>query len=213
MAVAVVIGGGLYYGFTVIPTRNALPSAGNPFTSAYLRSSAFSTRRRSSRGAHRASEALIPRSSEERSGVFPLSTRPSASTNTKGSSMEALHQKSATATSPRAASASSEAPARHSGRFASRAPVTRFLPSKCAARASTVTRWVARKRAAYSSPSIRALPTLSATKKEFDWMRSRNRVVYQVPFAVTRPSSQEPSAPASHVRERSGLSVGEPYPG
>src|SRR5258705_7920193 len=210
MAVAVVIGGGLYYGFTASPTLNALSRAGNPFTSEYLRSRAFSTLRRSSTGVQRARDALTPRSSEARSGVSPLSTCPSASTNTKGSSMDALHQKSATATSPCAASASTEPPARHSGRFASRAPVTRFLPRRCAARASIERRGLAWKRAEYSSPSIRALPTLSATKKEFDWMRSRKRVVYQVAFAVTRSSSHEPSIPPSQVTERSGLSVGEP---
>src|SRR3954471_24324384 len=157
---------GATYGLTVSPTRNDLPSAGNPLTSEYRRSSAFSTRRRRSAGTHLASEALTPRSSEARSGVSPASTRPSASTNTKGSSMEALHQKSASAVTPWTGPASTEPPARHSGRLASRPPVTRFFPSRCAARPSTQTFDTGANRAEYSSPSIRALPTLSATKKE-----------------------------------------------
>src|SRR5439155_15720214 len=201
------------YGFIVSPIRNSLPRAGNPFTSAYFRSSAFSSRRRTSAGTHRLSDAFSPRSSAARSGVSPSWTRPWASTNTKGSSIEALHHQSAIAIRPRAGSPSSETPARHAGRFARRAPVTRFLPRRRAARAWIQSLFDGEMRAAYSSPSIRALPTLSATKNEFDWIRSRKRVAYHVAFAVTRPSSHDPSTPASHVRERSGLSVGEPNPG
>src|SRR3954465_11103185 len=60
---------GATYGLTVSPTREALPSAGNPLTSEYRRSSALLPRRRRSAGTHLASEALTPRSSEARSGV------------------------------------------------------------------------------------------------------------------------------------------------
>src|SRR5689334_4489853 len=200
--VAVAMGRPVYYGLTVNPTRNERPRSGNPFTSEYFQSRAFSTRRRRSAGIQRASEAFTPRSSEARSGVSPERIFPSASTKTKGSSIEALHQKSASAVTPRKGPASTEPPARHSERLASLPPVTRFFPSKCAARPSTHTFDTGMIRAEYSSPSTRALPTLSATKKELDWMRSRNRVVYHVALALILPARHEPSAPASQVRER-----------